>query len=359
MSKVDEFFRLKQETIDLTYTDVFDSKFQITGRMHQEPTFHRLTQKDYLELSAWLPKIAYLSSNTSGMQIHFWTDSDVVAINATLMNEVDLSQMSRTGAGGFDCYIGKSISSLQFIDATRFEHHQSSIQYTFFEGIPGKKLVVINFPLYVGVKQCLIGLRTGSKTNKAKSFYQTSPIVLYGTSIAQGGCASRPGLAYGNWLTRALNMEIINFGFSGNAFGEERMAQIVAQIDPVKLFILDYEANAGTNGLLEKTLRLFIQTIRLKHPITPIMVVSRIPYILDTLKESLGKRRSEIRSFQMEVVSEFQKSGDSFIYFVDGLKLLGKDWHEMTSDQIHPNDYGFSRLTQSFKREIKKVLNNR
>lgn len=48
------------------------------------------------------------------------------------------------------------------------------------------------------------------------------PIVLYGTSIAQGACASRPGMAWGNIVSRSLEIPLINLGFSGNGKLEKR-----------------------------------------------------------------------------------------------------------------------------------------
>lgn len=38
----------------------------------------------------------------------------------------------------------------------------------------------------------------------------------YGTSIAQGGVASRPGMAFTNIISRNIQYPIYNFGFSGN-----------------------------------------------------------------------------------------------------------------------------------------------
>ena len=42
------------------------------------------------------------------------------------------------------------------------------------------------------------------------------PIVWYGTSIAQGGVVTRPGMAFTNIIARNLGREVLNFGFSGN-----------------------------------------------------------------------------------------------------------------------------------------------
>ena len=76
----------------------------------------------------------------------------------------------------------------------------------------------------------------------------TGTIVVYGTSITQGGCASRAGMAYSNILSRRLNMEFVNLGFSGNGKGETALANLINQIENKKMIVLDYEANAGAGA---------------------------------------------------------------------------------------------------------------
>jgi hypothetical protein len=64
------------------------------------------------------------------------------------------------------------------------------------------------------------------------------PIVVYGTSIAQGACASRPGMAWTAILGRRMNIPLINLGFSGNGKLEKEMLDLIAEID-AEVYILD------------------------------------------------------------------------------------------------------------------------
>lgn len=358
MSKVDSNFERQETQGHLRYYDGRSSVFQHYGfhSFETEKMYLRFTSAEIEALKPSLPKIAYLATNTAGGQIHFWTDSDSLAIQVQLTHAVDLSQMTRSGQGGFDCYIGTHFRNLQFIDCARLEHGSTQYQQTFFEGIPGKKLIVLHFPLYTGVQSLQIGLCPQAWVKPAKSFPVNKRIVVYGTSIAQGGCASRPGLSYLNWLSRRMKREILNFGFSGNAFGDFEILERLSHISPVSLYVLDYEANGGTNGKLEASLHSCIQLIRKQHPQIPIVVVSRIPYIMDFLKPELGKRREEIRMFQQSLVNALTQAGDEHLYYIDGRLLLGNEWHEGTSDAIHPNDYGFYEMTKVFAKALKKIL---
>ena len=358
-NQYDQNFVIKEiKSENVEWRNALDSSFQLYGFywIKEDKKYRRLSTKSIDILDKICPKINWLAGNTAGGQIHFWTDSSKLSIRVKLTGPVDLSVMTRTAQGGFDCYIGDNFKDLKFIDSARIQNLQTEYEYVFFENLPGKKLVVLNFPLYTGVESCFIGLDENAMIKKAKSFNDKNRIVMYGTSITQGGCASRPGLQYTNFLSRVMKREILNFGFSGNAFGEKEVANEIAKVKDVSLFVIDYEANAGTNGKLALTLDTFIDTIRSYHPTVPIAVVSRIPYILDSLKSDLGKNRLKIKEFQIETVKKYQSKGDSAVHFIDGSVLLGPVTHECTVDSVHPNDLGFYFMTTNFAKAFKKIL---
>lgn len=324
--------------------------------LQEDQIYNRLPKSSFATLETVCPNINNLATNTSGGQIHFYTNSSKLIVKATISDKVGTSQMTGVARGGFDCYFGDSYDNLKFYASSAFDIETIEYEYTFFENEPGTKLVVINFPLYIGVNRLELGFASDSFLKKPDRFNPRERIVIYGTSITQGGCASRPGLSFTNILSRRQKREFINFGFSGNAFGEIEIAKIIASIDQASMFMIDYEANGGTNGKLEMTLEAFIKTIRTKHQTTPIVVMSRIKYLLDDLHSEMNKKRTEIRKFQEQTVKRFQKNGDDQIYFIDGSKLLGKDYHEYTVDSIHPNDLGFMKMAEEIEKKIKPIL---
>jgi hypothetical protein len=99
---------------------------------------------------------------------------------------------------------------------------------------------LINFPLYDGINKLWIGIAEGSTLKKAPPFTVSKPVVFYGSSITQGGCASRPGTTYVNYLSRWLNAPVVNLGFCGNAKGEPEMAELISKLD-MSAFVLDYD----------------------------------------------------------------------------------------------------------------------
>lgn len=302
--------------------------------------------------------VANLSGHSAGGQVHFRTDSDTVAIMAEIAAPSAMPHMTIIGQGGFDCYAGCDYQDLKFFTTTTFPISARAYQYRFFTGIPGEKLIVINFPLYNKVESVKIGLKPGALLKKPEELPQPGRIVVYGTSITQGGCASRPGLCYTNILSRKLGIEFINLGFSGSAFGEPEIAELVAAVDGARMFILDYEANAGSNGRLYLTLEDFIKIIRRRYPDVPIAVVSRIRCVFAELNpETAGKMRRELKEFQMKTVDSFREKGDKAIYFIDGATLFPDDYHEFTVDSNHPNDIGFYWMAAGLEKEIRKIIN--
>lgn len=299
-----------------------------------------------------------LSEDTAGGQVAFRTNSTKILIKAKNIIGHDMVNMTASGQCGFDCYIGQNDERLKFYGITKFDIKEKEYECEIVSNLKADNVrdVLINFPLYDGVSEVEIGVEEDSIVLPPKPFDAPGKIIFYGTSITQGGCATRPGMAYTNILSRWLNREVINLGFSANGLGEYEMAELIADIHDASFIVLDYEANSGTNGRLEASLVGFIDIIRKKHPNIPILVVSRIQYLADFYDEQLLSRRNELREFQVKVVEEKKKQGDEHIYFLNGHELLDDYFDEYTVDFIHPTDLGFWKMAEGFYKVIKKLL---
>lgn len=299
-----------------------------------------------------------LSDNTAGGQIAFRTNSKKILIRAKLLNGHNMVNMPASGQCGFDLYLGQRGERLKFYGITKFNINDRFYECELVSNLKSEvRDVLINFPLYDGVIDVEIGVEDDASLLEPKPFDGTGKIIFYGTSITQGGCATRPGMAYTNILSRWLNREVINFGFSANGLGEYEMAEVIADISDPACIVLDYEANAGTNGRLFASLREFIHIIRRKHPVVPILVVSRIPYLADFYDDTLLEKRNEYRAFQMKVVEERRNMGDDHIHFLNGHDLMDEFFDEYTVDFIHPTDLGFWKMAEGFYTVMKELCN--
>ncbi len=316
-----------------------------------EPVYRRLP----LNTSGELPDaVDELADCTAGGQVAFQSDSNRVVISVELAGRANMNHMPATGQCGFDLYIGPPFAQ-RFHSVAKYDHTQSSYEVLLFEH-PERAMrnFTLNFPLYQGVRRLRVGLTPEAQLGPPFPWSADGRIVVYGTSITQGGCASRPGMAYTNILSRALNTEIINLGFSDNGRGEPEVIGMVADAPDPQLFVLDYEANAGEE--LANTLPVAVRTLRDRHSAVPVMLVSRIAYSKDVTHEASLRGRESSLEMQKRLVGELRSSGDSGVHLVDGSALLGTDFDECTVDGVHPNDLGFMRIARQLEPKIRAIL---
>ncbi len=244
----------------------------------------------------------------------------------------------------------------RYFGTTRYDHKQTAYECSLFDRAgPALRNFTLNFPLYQGVEEVSVGLDAGARVLPPPPFALDRPVVVYGTSITQGGCASRPGMAWTNILSRRLNVEFINLGFSGSGKGEPEVAATIAEIPNPACFILDYEGNAGLEGL-KRTFPTFIRILREAHPGVPILAVSRTPFAGDrfierSLRGTDGSAGIPARRDRRTAPRRRRR-----IFFQDGGELLGEDFEECTVDGVHPTDLGFMRIANGLTPVVRGIL---
>jgi lysophospholipase L1-like esterase len=215
--------------------------------------------------------------------------------------------------------------------------------------------VTLYLPLYKAVKVLAIGLEKDAKVSRAKVFAAARPVVFYGTSITQGGCASRSGMSYQAILGRMLNIDFVNLGFSGNGLGEPEVARAVAEIDAA-CFVLDFAQNNPTVESLAQAYAPFLQTLRAKHPETPIVAITPIYSAGEAGGDPKRLERQKMRDHIRQAVSRRIAEGDSHLQIVEGTDLLGPAQGDGLVDGTHPNDLGFQWMAEGLAARLRKVL---
>ncbi len=223
---------------------------------------------------------------------------------------------------------------------------------TFAEGVVKKKAemeeVMLFLPRNEAVKNIEIELPDGAEIAEARP-YKYGPVMFYGSSITEGGCGSTGVSNYIQLLSRWLDFDYYNFGFSSSARGELEMADYINTIEKTA-FVMDYDHNAPTAEHLEKTHETFFKRIRSKNPDMPVIIMSAPNF--DYLKDA-ELRRSIIYSTYKNAV----ESGDKNVYFIDGESFFGMEDREFcTVDHTHPGDLGFYRMAKVIEPALKKIL---
>lgn len=353
ISDIDENFKAKSEMCSEAFTwyEQFDGPFHIHGACTTQaaPPFCRM-DPDILPIMT--EEVRYLAYNTSGMRIRFRSDTTVIALKAKVSDLEEMPHMPLTGSSGFDIYVGAGIAQ-QFVVCFAPDSGSRLVVGDHNFGSGGMREITINLPLYNGVEYLALGIIKGSSVECAKPYAHAAPIVFYGSSITQGGCASRPGNSYPLILSRMLDADadIINLGFSGSAKGEPAIADYIARLE-MGAFVLDYDYNAPSADHLKDTHYRFYQAIRSKHPLMPIVMTSR-PDFKASDQEAVVRRSIVLGTY----LKAFE-SGDSNVAFVDGERLFGSHIRDAcTVDGCHPNDLGFMRMAETLYAAVFYCLN--
>ncbi len=294
--------------------------------------------------------VRYLAYNTSGGMIRFRTNATTIAIKANTDNISDMNHMPRNGSSGFDIYIGSG-SEKTFYRSVSPGPGEKQFEGILADGLPDNEMRdwSLYMPLYNGVNTVEIGFNPGCEIAQPTPFTVEKPVVIYGSSITQGGCASRTGNAYTNILTRWVDAPLINLGFSGSARGETAIADVIASMD-ISAFILDYDHNAPHTDHLLATHEPFFNIIREKQPDLPIIMMTKCDFYPN---DDCRKRRDIVRQTWQNAVDK----GDKNVYFVDGEDMFGTDNRDAcTVDGCHPNDLGFYRMAKTVLPVLQQVL---
>ncbi len=320
----------------------------------------KYTTDGFMRLPASVAKkvsdgVAQLCSNTAGGRVRFYTQSPEIAIKVEYSDIFRLPHMSLSGTAGFSLVADyddeQSRIAATFIPPidVKSEYTSSVKLHESFADCTGFTLYL---PLYASVKSFFIGVKSGYSVTSGKTYSDLAPVLFYGSSITQGACACVAGTDYVSLLSQWLNIDVINFGFSGNAKGEDVMADYIAEQN-VSAFVYDYDHNAPSVEHYEKTHSRFFRTFREAHPTTPIIIMTRPDRKTFTIEE--GRKRHEIA---YKTYSDAVRSGDENVYFIDGKTLVqGKGGEDACFvDGCHPNNLGFFRMACIVEPILRKAL---
>ena len=292
-----------------------------------------------------------LALDPAGGRIRFRTDSSSVAVRLEWPHPPGMRNMHFFGQSGVDLYAGNTYWGTAVPDKEAAPG--KTYEHVYFKGQPrAMREITIYLSLYSPVKVLQIGLEKDATVEFPAPFALNKPVVFYGTSITQGGCASRAGMSYQAILGRLLNLNHVNLGFSGNGKGEAALARAVAEIDAAA-YILDFAQNNKDVDSLAQVYDPFLGILRERHPDTPIVAITPIY----AAGEVTGSRRNEeMRSLIRKVVSRRIAAGDAHLQLVEGTDLLGPSRVDGLVDGTHPNDLGFQWMAEGLAERLRKVL---
>lgn len=346
ISKIDKNFLVCSfEDEDACWYDASSYPFDVYGVLEEDGAFRRLPAAVADNVN---DGVSYLAANSAGGRVRFKTDSPFIAVKAQLYNVGKMPHFTLCGSAGFDLYCDDE--EYPEYAGTFMPPFDLGEEYSAKLDTDGNSLhsYTVNLPLYSGVKKLYIGVKKGSRLQSGRAYKDVKPVVYYGSSITQGGCASRPGTAYQAEISRRTDIDFINLGFSGSARGETLMAEYIASLD-MSVFVMDYDHNAPSEEHLKNTHLPFYRIIREAHPGLPVIFVTA-PALRPT--PWYTGRREIIRSNYEQLL----KGGDN-VYFVDGGSFFAQPFAQYgTVDGSHPNDFGFYQMAEKIGAAVSEAL---
>ena len=301
-----------------------------------------------------------LGRNSAGLYVRFRSNSTRICARwKSTSPRQYMPHMADAGDSGLDLYIltekdGWRFAGSGFEWGGRDKDVKNSTLVANMK--PEMREYMLYLSLYNGIDSLEIGVDEGSviEAPAVASPRSDRPVVMYGTSILQGGCASRPGMAFTAILGRKLDREVINLGFSGNARLDYEIAEYIAKVSDPGLVVLDYVPNSSAELIGEKGER-FFRIIRDTFPDVPVIFVEdptfpHTRFDLKMLEEVTSKNEA-----QLALYKKLKKAGEKKLYYVSTDGLIGDDG-EATVDGVHFTDLGMMRYVEKMLPVMRKAL---
>ncbi len=300
------------------------------------------------------PNVWALALNPSGGRVRFKTDSTSLKLRIWHGGgPIDMVHFCAVGCSGIDLYEGPP-TKMTFWRSNRPADAINPYICTYFEKLPRvKREFTLYLPTYCNLASLEIGLDPDAKVAPPSPLRLEKPVAFYGTSITQGGCASRGGNGFVPRLGRMLGVDVINLGFSGSGKCEPEMAELFSEID-ASCYVVDPVANM-TPDLMKERYFNFVETLRNRRPDRPILLMTRIRYAHEAFEVNQSDMEAT-NSAVLEVYHQMQKH-DTKIFYFDASSVIGLMQEHPTVDGVHPTDLGFKMLSDALAPVLADILN--
>lgn len=296
-----------------------------------------------------------LGLNSAGLAVRFRSDASALGFKWKALNRFNMNHMTPTGIRGMDLYaLDEDSHRWETVTSVRpvlNSHNTATVAIT--DMTPKMREYMLYLPLYDGIDSIYIGVDSAATLHSPAVALpaRQKPIVMYGTSILQGGCATRPGMVHTSMLGRMLNREVINLGFSGNAKLDPEIAQLIAQSAP-SLIVLDMLPNCTAEILVEK-LEPFYRIIRDAHPDVPILMVESPIFPIMKWDNATRQTITE-KNATLARIFDGLKSDDPNLHYFKGEDVLRN--REGTVDNYHFTDLGFEEFANNMYPVLVQLL---
>jgi len=337
--------------MNIVWHDVKQMEIEGKGWGKTSRPFDRfpLTAKNKITAHLW-----DLSRSPTGMMVRFETNATEIHAHWSMRDEkLHSCEFPSCAYSGLDLYSKHNVQWMWCGSGNFIE--KRTMKQCLLKDIPKKKReFILYLRLRNPLKKMFIGVPEGSSFKPLQS-RKEKPITIYGSSIVHGAYATRSGMIYPAILGRRLNTPIVNLGFAGSAIMEPEVAELISQIES-QVYVLDPLPNMNVELIQNNALN-FLRILCTKRPDTPIVLVEDgCPYSKSWINPKIAKNLSRKYKCIHDIIVKVQKQFRNEIYYIKHEKLFGNNWHELSTDSIHPNDIGHLQLADAIVPVIRKLI---
>ena len=301
---------------------------------------------------------------SSGIGVRFATNSSRVGVRYHLLWNTHMIHMADTGLKGTDLYILEGDSVWRHVNTNRpylADKETKMVESTYVENRDTTKMseYMVYLPLYDGVTHLDIKVDSTAVITSGDPHIidRDKRIVAYGTSILQGGCASRTGMVSTNILSRDLNAEVVNIGMSGEGKMDSVMARALASIPDVDIFVIDPVPNC-TEMMCDTLTYGFINIIRQARPDVPIVMVAGPIYPYARYDSFFNKYLPAKNAAFRKNYEILKAENPENLYYVEAIEH-DSETSGGTVDGIHLTDLGFQIYADGLRPLLQEILEKR
>lgn len=345
-------------TVPLDWHDV--TRWGVEGRAWEEQSrlrwFDRLPAAAQAETSTLLDfygkfSVWDLSRCSAGMMARFRTVATAIHVRYRLTSpELSLPHMPATGVSGVDLYARDPAGTWRYVQGNK--PRAQDVESEIIAGlVPVEREYALYLPLYNGVERLEVGVPRGTPCTGLTP--RPKPIAFYGTSITQGGVASRPGICHPAILGRRLDRPVLNLGFSGTGRMDPVIGRFLAQVDAA-LYVIECCGNMQPAQIRERCVPL-VRQLRAARPDTPIVLVEDRGFPNAWIETAKADYNRANHAALREAYAALQRERVPRIHYIAGAELYGTD-SEGSTDNAHANDLGFLRMADVMEPVLRAAL---
>ncbi|MCE9614694.1 MAG: SGNH/GDSL hydrolase family protein [Lentisphaerae bacterium] len=352
IDKLDPNFAVPDVDKGLHWYDIRSLGIEGQGFTDTEGPFHRLPRR----AEGMVPEAVWsLSKHAAGLSVRFITDAPSISIRWKVGSpNLAMPHMPATGVSGMDLYM-RAGEAWKFLGGARPREFPQNQDVLIQSMLLAERTCTLYLPLYNELTEAWLGIPQGCMLAKAppRVAALSKPIVFYGTSVVQGGCASRPGMSHINILGRRLDRPTINLGFSGNGKAEPELADLLGEIDACA-YVIDTLPNMNI-PLAQERFVPFVRRLYEARPATPLILVDHFIYSREEEVKWMKDLQREFTQVLTDAIRQLEAGGIRSIYRLHGSDILRGD-SDCTVDGTHPTDMGFVHMAEAHLPVLRRAL---